>query len=149
MICPLKLKYILFSRSNKVEEVLHCPWAEIAWYFPETREQYRFLGRITIVSKDEEDEKLAKARTSAWKNMSDPGRQQFTWPTPGIPRLEENGEASQPPMALGKDDPVADPFCLCFMDVSAVDHLELKSNVRRKFSFDGDSNTWLQTEVNP
>lgn len=135
--------------------MLHCPWAEIAWYFPETREQYRFLGRITIVSKDEKDEKLAKARTSAWKNMSDPGRQQFTWPTPGIPRLEENSEASTIPgttsqsLPPSKDDPVADPFCLCFMDVSAVDHLELRSNVRRKFSFDGVSNTWLETEVNP
>lgn len=106
------------------------------------------------MSKDEKDEKLAKARTSAWKNMSDPGRQQFMWPAPGLPKgLDENEEApslGKDDPAPGKDDAVADPFCLCFMEVSAVDHLELKSNVRRKFSLgDSAANSWLETEVNP
>ena len=32
-----------------MEELAHCPWAEIAWYFPDTREQFRLLGRLTVV----------------------------------------------------------------------------------------------------
>jgi hypothetical protein len=85
--------------------------------------------------------------------MSDSGRQQFTWPIPGLPRGtgEEGEEESSSDLfscpAPGKDDPVADPFCFCYIDVEEVDHLSLKANKRRTFRCNGD--TWEETEVNP
>ena len=145
------------SRSKKVEDLAHCPWAEVAWYFPETREQYRILGKITVISKDTPgDEKLGRARTGAWKNISDPGRQQFTWPSPGLPRATGEEDAAAFAVAPpSKDDPVADAFCLCFIDVEEVDLLNLKTNERRSFSKSGaegereDGSCWVETMVNP
>lgn len=33
-----------------MQDFAHSPWAEIAWYFPETREQLRLLGLLTVVT---------------------------------------------------------------------------------------------------
>jgi hypothetical protein len=92
--------------------------------------------------------------------MSDPGRQQFTWPFPGIPRATgEEDEAAFKAAPPSKDDPVADPFCLCFIEVEEVDLLNLKSNERKKFVVctDGEKEKrgietaveWIETNVNP
>lgn len=81
--------------------------------------------------------------------MSDPGRQQFTWPFPGIPRPDEDDEAlfGIPPPTI--DDPVSDTFCLVVVDVCEVDHLSLKTNKRQRFVLEEDDASWLQQEVNP
>lgn len=103
---------------------------------------------MTIITKDSiEDEKLQRARAAAWKNMSDPGRQQFLWPEPGLPRPEGEDAALFGKPAPGKDDPVADPFCLCVLDVHEVDLLCLKTNERRSYKRDGE--TWTESFVNP
>ena len=36
-----KLTFVTDSRSCKVQEVAKNPWCELAWYFPDSREQYR------------------------------------------------------------------------------------------------------------
>ena len=38
------LTFATDGRSEKVVELEHSPWAEACWYFPQTREQFRFLG---------------------------------------------------------------------------------------------------------
>ena len=145
------LSLFLLVRSKKVEDLAHSPWAEVAWYFPDSREQYRLLGKVTVITKDTPaDEKRGRARVGAWKAMSDPGRQQFTWPHPGLPRAtgEESDQAfaEAPP---SKDDPVADPFCLCFIEVEEVDLLDLKTNRRRSFNKASEGGEWQETNVNP
>lgn len=164
-----RVTFVTDRRSNKVVELDSCPWAEIAWYFPDTREQYRMMGTITVVDEDLEDEALQRARLSAWKNMSDPGRQQFLWPHPGLPRPEDgaseqdtltgasqlnsnidkhdSGSFNAP--APTKDDPVAAPFCLCIVDIVEVDHLDLKANERRKWVCDSDTGVWKEEYLNP
>lgn len=47
-------------RSRKVGEVAHNPWAEVAWYFPNTREQFRVLGKLTVVDSQTDDDVLQK-----------------------------------------------------------------------------------------
>jgi len=139
-----------------VDELQFSKWAEVTWYFPKTREQYRFHGQVSVVSKDQsqhdlaERDKLQRARVSAWKNMSDPGRQQFLWPHPLEPRAAGGEDAGlfQPP-APTKDDPVADTFCLCYITVSNVDHLCLKTNERWVYSRTDDSQEWQSSYVNP
>lgn len=49
-------------RSKKVEEVKTSKWGEVAWYFEDTREQYRLSGSITIVGHDHPDQNLVKVR---------------------------------------------------------------------------------------
>ena len=43
-----------------MEEVKKNPWGEVAWYFEDSREQYRLGGNITIVGHDHSDEKLVE-----------------------------------------------------------------------------------------
>lgn len=76
-----------------MEEIRRSPWGEVAWYFSETREQYRLQGRLTVVSSAGGDAGLQAARLRAWQRMSDPGRQQFTWPQSGAPRNEASEAA--------------------------------------------------------
>ena len=45
-------------RSKKVEDVAGNPWAEVAWYFPDSREQFRMLGRLTLVDAASQDAAL-------------------------------------------------------------------------------------------
>lgn len=47
-------------RSRKIEEIARSPWGEVAWYFPGTREQFRLLGRLTVVGAATEDAALQK-----------------------------------------------------------------------------------------
>jgi hypothetical protein len=50
-------------RSRKIGEIAHNPWAEVAWYFPNTREQFRVLGKLTIVDSQTDDAALQKVRS--------------------------------------------------------------------------------------
>ncbi|KAI7839106.1 hypothetical protein COHA_007111 [Chlorella ohadii] len=116
------LTFVTDARSRKVEEIAHCPWGEVAWYFPDTREQFRLLGRLTLVDSATADERLQQGRLAAWRAMSDAGRLQFLWPQPG----EDRGDDSLfSPAAPTASDPVLDTFCLLCLDVEEVDHIQL------------------------
>lgn len=43
-----------------MQEVQHSDWGEVAWYFAQTREQFRLLGQLRVVTKDEQDQGLSK-----------------------------------------------------------------------------------------
>jgi len=49
-------------RSKKIEEIAHNPWAEVAWYLPDSREQFRLLGRLTVVDSQTGDAALQQVR---------------------------------------------------------------------------------------
>ncbi|MEJ7639323.1 MAG: pyridoxamine 5'-phosphate oxidase family protein, partial [Singulisphaera sp.] len=74
------------DRSRKVEQVERAPWAEACWYFPDSREQFRLLGRSSVVRADHPDRSLAEARIAAWRSLSDAARLTFAWPEPGAIR---------------------------------------------------------------
>lgn len=42
-------------RTRKLEDFQKQPWAEICWYFTETREQYRLTGKLSLIDKNAED----------------------------------------------------------------------------------------------
>lgn len=147
-----RLTFVTDARSQKTSELAANPWGEIAWYFPDSREQYRLLGRVSVVSKDSPaDEKLQRARAAAWNNMSVPGRQQFLWPHPGQPRAgpvdSAEDQALFKPAVPSQDGAVADSFCLCIMDVEEADWLSLKANARKTFGRQAQG--WEEAEVNP
>ena len=52
----------VWCRSHKVEEIALNPWGEVNWYFIDTREQFRLLGQLHVVTKDEQDESLQQVR---------------------------------------------------------------------------------------
>src|SRR5271165_5693014 len=46
------LTFAADARGHVTTELAKAPWAEICWYFPVTREQFRIAGPITLVGED-------------------------------------------------------------------------------------------------
>ncbi|MBD2679082.1 MULTISPECIES: Npun_F5749 family FMN-dependent PPOX-type flavoprotein [Nostoc] len=142
-----QLKFITDSRSAKADQIQQQPWAEACWYFPNTREQFRLSGCLTLVGNNDSHEDLQQARISTWQELSDAARLQFAWPHPGKPRVKE-AQAFEPP-APGIVEPVPN-FCLLLLDPVQVDHLELRGEPQNRIIYHRDENQqWFCEEVNP
>ncbi|MEH2326959.1 MAG: Npun_F5749 family FMN-dependent PPOX-type flavoprotein [Nostoc sp.] len=141
-----QLKFITDNRSAKADQIQQQPWAEVCWYFPNTREQFRISGCLTLVSSDDSHQDLQPARISIWQQLSDAARLQFTWPHPGKPI--ENPEA----FASAAPDPVQPlpNFCLLLLDPVQLDHLELRGEPQNRRFYRRDENQeWFCEEINP
>ncbi|MBH8563298.1 pyridoxamine 5'-phosphate oxidase family protein [Nostoc sp. CENA67] len=141
-----QLKFVTDSRSEKADHIQQQPWAEICWYFPNTREQFRINGCLTLVGSDNHPN-LQPARITSWQELSDAGRIQFAWPHPGKPR-DATPEAFAPPPP-NPTQPLAN-FCLLLLDPMQVDHLELRGEPQNRKIYQRDENQqWSSKEVNP
>jgi len=142
-----QLKFITDSRSAKADQIQQQPWAEACWYFPNTREQFRLAGCLTLVDNNDSHEDLKPARISTWQELSDAARLQFAWPHPGKPRVKEP-QAFEPP-APDPVEPVPN-FCLLLLDPVQVDHLELRGEPQNRRFYRRDENQeWFGEEINP
>ncbi|MEH2123877.1 Npun_F5749 family FMN-dependent PPOX-type flavoprotein [Nostoc sp.] len=142
-----QLKFITDNRSAKADQIQQQPWAEICWYFPNTREQFRITGYLTLVSGDDSDQDLQPARIAMWQELSDAARLQFAWPHPGKLRVE-NPEAFAPP-APDPVKPVAN-FCLLLLDPVQVDHLELRGEPQNRWLYHRNhQQEWSSEAINP
>ncbi|MFS0518076.1 Npun_F5749 family FMN-dependent PPOX-type flavoprotein [Nostoc sp. UIC 10607] len=142
-----QLKFITDNRSAKADQIQQQPWAEVCWYFPNTREQFRITGCLTLVGNDDSHHNLQPARISMWRELSDAARLQFAWPHPGKPRVLEL-EAFEPP-APDPVQPVPN-FCLLLLDPVQVDHLELRGEPQNRRFYRRDENQkWFCEEINP
>lgn len=142
------------NRSQKVEQCMHEPTAEMVWWFPKTSEQYRIRGELLFVGgagkfKYDQDEHLNKARKQLWGNMSDTARESFLEdPVPG----QTYAPAKNPVPSGGRDEegkviPPPDNFLLMLLRPSHVDYLRLTNQYRQVDVFTDGS--WSSTRVNP
>lgn len=140
-----QLKFVTDIRSQKIEQTAHQPKAEACWYFPQTREQFRLTGCLTLVTADHPDE-LQQARVKTWQELSDAARSQFAWPDPGKPKSE--AAAFEPPP--NSIQPLAN-FCLLLLAPVQVDHLELRGEPQNRtiYSWREGEQSWLTQAVNP
>ncbi|MEH1822487.1 MAG: Npun_F5749 family FMN-dependent PPOX-type flavoprotein [Nostoc sp.] len=142
-----QLKFITDIRSAKADQIHKQPWAEVCWYFPNTREQFRITGCLTLVSGDDSDQVLQLARIAMWQELSDAARLQFAWPHPGKPRVE-TPEAFAPP-APEPIQPVPN-FCLLLLEPVEVDHLELRGEPQNRWLYRrDDQQDWSSQTINP
>ena len=142
-----QLKIITDSRSDKADQIDQQPWGEACWYFPNTREQFRLAGQLTLVVADYPDSALKDARQATWKDLSDAARLQFAWPHPGKARVEEDNAFSPPPP--DPEQPLAN-FCLLLLEPAQVDHLELRGEPQnRSLYYQNSSQDWLKQAINP
>ncbi|MEN9567669.1 MAG: hypothetical protein RLZZ69_2865, partial [Cyanobacteriota bacterium] len=81
-----QLKMITDIRSAKIQDIEYQPLAEVCWYFTQTREQFRILGKLQLVTVQETNLDLQKARKITWHDLSDSARSQFAWPDPAQPK---------------------------------------------------------------
>ncbi|QSJ15607.1 pyridoxamine 5'-phosphate oxidase family protein [Nostoc sp. UHCC 0702] len=141
-----QLKFVTDSRSEKADHIQQQPWAEICWYFPNTREQFRINGCLTLVASDNHLN-LQQARNTSWQELSDAGRIQFAWPHPGKPR-DTAPQVFAPP-APDPVQPVPN-FCLLLLEPVQVDHLELRGEPQNRRIYQRDENQqWSSQEINP
>lgn len=141
-----QLKIIVDSRSQKIDQIQHQPFAEACWYFTETREQFRLAGKLTLIGVDYDDAELQKSRVSTWQELSDNARVQFAWAHPGKERA--TSEAFAPPLPDAMN-PLPN-FCLLLLDPVKVDHLQLRGEPQNRYLYTCDNlGNWSCVEINP
>ena len=141
-----QLRFVADRRSEKTGQLDVQPWGEICWYFPKTREQFRILGTMRVVSADCADEDLLKARKMLWHDLSDGGRSQFAWASPKQPKAAPLEQTTPNPL-----DPLP-TFCLLLLEPTQVDHLELRGDPQNRYLYSKEEDqleNWSKTEVNP
>ena len=143
-----QLKFVVDIRSQKALSLLdgESNFAEICWYFPKTREQFRVSGELLLVTAECSIDHLCKARQEAWQQMSDAGRIQFDWGTPRADRSEDL--LSFYPPQPDSQQPVSN-FCLLLLAPTFVDHLELRGEPQSRYLYEIISGEWGLRSVNP
>ncbi len=142
------------NRSQKVQQAVQEPTAEVVWWFPKTSEQYRIRGELLFVGGEgkfqyDDDEHLKMARKQLWGNMSDTARESF---------LEDSvpGQAFSPAQQAvpvgGRDEdgkvvPPPNHFLLMLLRPSHVDYLRLTNQYRQVDVY--DNGNWSSERVNP
>jgi PPOX class probable FMN-dependent enzyme len=141
-----RLKMITDARSAKIQEIEHQPLAEICWYFTKTREQFRLLGKLQLVTAQETNFDLQQARELTWHKLSDSARAQFSWPDPAQPMADKSAFAVEP----NNINTPHNNFCLLLLTPHKVDHLQLKSDPQQRFVYTlQEDRTWTNQAVNP
>jgi PPOX class probable FMN-dependent enzyme len=140
------IQIVTDTRSQKFIHLQHQPWAEICWYFTKSREQFRLLGKVTLVTAEHLALELIKARQNCWYNLSNAAKKQFFWATPGE-LIQDNPYHLE--INLEKIEPPAN-FCLLLLNPEKVDHLELKGEQQNRhlYLLNYDQ-TWTIKQVNP
>jgi pyridoxamine 5'-phosphate oxidase len=135
------LVFITDKRSEKVAELRQQSWAEACWYFPESREQYRALGQCQTAHMKQGA--WGKLCHDLWQNLSEPARQMFTWPTPGMP-LEalESFKQSSP-------ETLPYHFVLLVLKPVQVDVLDLNETPHQRKIYTFSNGSWQSEFINP
>jgi pyridoxamine 5'-phosphate oxidase len=140
------LKIITDLRSAKIEDIRHQAVGEICWYFTKTREQFRLLGNLRLITAKDTNIGLKKARQATWHDVSDSARSQFSWADPGQPTANKSAFDVDPP------DPnlPLDTFCLLLLIPQKIDHLQLRSDPQQRCIYKLQEDlSWSIQLVNP
>jgi pyridoxamine 5'-phosphate oxidase len=140
-----QLTIISDRRSQKTEQIQQQSWAEICWYFPKTREQFRLSGSLFVVDSRSTNAEHQQLFHQTWKNLSDSAREQFYWPTPGQPH-DPNLEISTPQSDVERP---AETFTLLVFDPTEVDHLDLRQHPHARCRYWNYEQGWQSETVNP
>ncbi|KMT20272.1 hypothetical protein BVRB_1g002760 [Beta vulgaris subsp. vulgaris] len=136
-------------RTRKIEELKHCPFAEICWYFTDSWEQFRINGRIDVIEGSKSDSMKLQEREKTWFASSLKSRLQYLGPDPGIPSITEDLPKG---VSLDPSAGPVDAFCLLVLDPDKVDYLNLKTNTRIEYRCSRNSNgdkCWTPERINP
>ena len=147
-----QLKFVTDIRSQKALDLLadnptsNHNWAEICWYFPKTREQFRVSGKLVLVTVNCDIDRYCKARQEAWQQISDAGRIQFDWATPGADLISDLDAVN--PTQPDLQQPL-DNFCLLLLTPVAVDHLDLRGERQSRYRYELVADEWVMKSINP
>ena len=136
-----KLVFATRNDAAKVSQILNNPWAELCWYFIETREQYRILGRCEVI--DSSSIEMQKTREHIWQTLSDSSKQMFAWPASGKP--VDSPESYQNPVV----HLMPEQFVLIVLEPVKVDIVDLHHMPHQRHIYTLTDATWVTQRVNP
>jgi PPOX class probable FMN-dependent enzyme len=129
------------ARSEKNAHLRAMPDAELVFWLPTSRQQFRLLCEAQVRGKDAADPRPQQA----WLNLTDATRALFVWPTPGKPRGDCDVDFVQSVSALA---PIPDSFELLILEPDELDHLDLNPHPHRRIRYRLE-NAWQPEELNP
>ena len=135
-----RLLAITDTRSEKLAELSVANTAEIAWYFTQTREQFRLRVLVDCVTESSQEPVGLQLRNEVWRGLSDAAREQFFWLPPGQPL----GTGTPPEAA----DAAPDTFALLFLTPIRIDHLVLAKVQTRRLA-QSTEGYWNEQSINP
>jgi pyridoxamine 5'-phosphate oxidase len=143
-----QMQFVTDIRSTKAINLLAgaSPLAEVCWYFPETREQFRLSGTLRLIAAECVVTDDCKARQQAWTQMSDAGRIQFDWGTPGADRSIDP-QSFNPPQPDSQQP--CENFCLLLLTAIKVVHLELRGEPQNCYLYELSEGQWHMRSINP
>jgi pyridoxamine 5'-phosphate oxidase len=125
------------ARSEKVAQVRENASAEMVFWLPRRREQFRVKGKITLAA----DPAL---RSAFWAELSASARAMYLWPTPG----SALDDAAPFPRAVDASHAVPETFAVLLLSPGAIEALDLNAHPhdrRRWERADG----WVERRLNP
>ena len=146
-----QITFVTDQRSAKVADMAANPWGQACWYFTQTREQFRLMGLLELVTDTESAGDRQPVRHTTWQALSDNAKRQFYWPQPGAVR-DLDAPLDTPLDTTNALDPTVPPptFCLGLLQPTWVDHLELRGNPQNRTQYAClDDGTWHTTVINP
>jgi pyridoxamine 5'-phosphate oxidase len=119
-----QIAMITDRRSPKIEQIEQNSGAEICWYFPKTREQFRLAGMLYIVNAEHLNKSWQQAYHKTWQKLSEAARAQFYGLAPGQPLVPEPLETE----FKTNLDSIPGSFRLLVFEPKDLDYLDLKSH---------------------
>ena len=124
------------SRSCKMGQLQVQPQAEIVFWTPHERQQFRLRGRVEIVRE-------GAARQQLWEGLNDSARALFFWPKPGAPRVEGTEFVQGVPTG-----PAPAEFVMLIFKPTVVEALELNEIPHRRRRW-CETDGWKMQLLNP
>jgi pyridoxamine 5'-phosphate oxidase len=130
------------ARSEKNEHVKANPQAEVVFWLPTRREQFRVQGSVKVLGEPARD----PARAELWRELSDEARALFFWPTPGAKKLDTAGAF---PKVVDAEKPPPASFEVLILRPRRVEHLQLNPYPHRRRRWMLAGKWTAASEVNP
>jgi pyridoxamine 5'-phosphate oxidase len=130
------------QRSQKIGQIEQNGCAEICWYFPKTREQFRFAGLLHIVDAAHPNAIWQKAFHETWQKLSEAARAQFYGAAPGQPR---DSKWIEPESEVAPDS-IPESFRLLVFEPEDLDYLDLRTHPHDHYHYWFDEDRQWQWE---
>ena len=127
---------IIFTdrRSEKIEHLKSNPNAEILWFFFKSKTQYRFKGKISELSDNE----------NYWGTLSEKSKSSWFWGPPG----EKINSKLQSDYEILSNLSKPENFVVLNFEIDSVDLLKLEHPINKRYIWE-KNNKWGKIEINP
>lgn len=130
-------------RSAKFEDFLCLPEAELCWYFPQTREQYRIAVQVNVYGQSQKNDDSREAKEilqKVWCTLSDGAKGQFYWPAPKSEMAQNDGNKTKTveqkiPSNMLSSKELPKHFAVLIFTPIEVDYLQLKTDPQTRLLY--------------